>query len=118
MELNVLLHSANAAGLQFGMTDDSSGYRLRIQQDSIVLLDDGDNELAEAGDSHVARETPLHILLRLQQTGWLVEVNEQAVGTVAAGPGLLPEIRLFVEEGQAFFTEISAYGLRPPDETP
>jgi hypothetical protein len=118
VELNVLLHSATAAGLQFGMTEESPGCRLRLTRSNIVLLHENGKELAEAGSLHATEETPLHIRMRLQQTGRLAAANDQGIGTAVAGLELLPEIRLFVESGQIFFTGISTYGLQLPNSAP
>ena len=45
VEFNLLLHTATAAGLQFGMAETSSSYRLRVTRDDIPLLNESGDEL-------------------------------------------------------------------------
>ena len=116
VEFNLLLHTATAAGLQFGMTETPSGYRLRVTRDDIALLNESGEELHKTDSPPEVTKTLQHVRLRLQETGWRVDVNSSAVGGAPPAQGILPEIRLFMESGQAFFTDIIARGLQSAEE--
>lgn len=116
VETNVLLQSAEAAGIQFGMTDAFPGFRLQITEQQITLLGPADDILASQPPPVSPSEYPLHVRVRLQPNGWLVEVNDEAIGSAPPQNGLLPEILLFIESGQAFFSGINAAGLQLASE--
>jgi hypothetical protein len=98
------------------MTEVSPGYRLRVLENSIQLLDEDGNKSMQVDSLPSTTETPLYVRRFLQPNGWLVEVNGKSIANVSASNYLRPEIRLFVESGQAFFTDISASGLEPPSD--
>ena len=110
-----LLDSASASGIQFGMTESTGGYLLRIGRSKAELIEQDTQAVIDQAVWSPERSRPLHhVRIRLQPTGWFVEVDEQHSVTAPGTRGMLREVRLFVEGGRAFFNDIAVTGLEIP----
>lgn len=119
----VTLGSADVAELHFGAQKQPGPPRLvcRMSPDGVVLgkrsRDDGPfepiGELTEVKDI-VDKEHD--IIIERQPKDWLVFYDEQLIGWTPVEDGEhLPELRLAVEGGEAWFGEMDIYELVPSD---
>jgi|GEM_PF-2936060 len=119
LESHILLGSASAGGMLFGLTDSEAEYHLRITEESAVLLNHFTGDaLAPKIRLPPATQNSASVVVRLQPDGWRVVVNGSLYGgALPIRRGTVPTVRLLTEGGQTYFSDINAAGLEAVDTT-
>ncbi len=123
LHLFVRLHEATAVELQFGISSQKNQSKelsaLRVTSKQVTLGHrTGENSLFEPVSQAVklnVKQDKLHVIqLEFQHDTWWVLFDDRLIGTIRSQSNRhLPEFRLLVEDGPAWFSDLAVEELIP-----